>query len=98
MKQAERSGLPEEQRGGRKGRSATELGLDKSLVIEYIILSSTIIGIVELDAQACFDQMIKSGICVALRNPGLHTTAAKWLLTFLDSLKNIITISAHEAE
>ena len=57
---AEQRGYPEEQWGGRKGRSATDLGIDKSLIIEYGLLSSTNIGIIELDAQACFDRMIKS--------------------------------------
>ena len=52
MKMAEEIGLQEEQWGSRKKRSATSLGLDKQLMLDYAYLSKTPTGIVGLDASA----------------------------------------------
>ena len=84
---AERLGLPEEQWGGRKKRSAADLGLDNLLTKEYAYLSNTAMGIVDLDATACYDQIVRPIGEVALRSHGLPIHIATWMLNSLKEIK-----------
>ena len=83
---AEKLGLPEEQWGGRKRRSAAELGLENLLTKEYAILSNAPMCLVDLDATTCYDGIIRPIGAVALRSYGLPIHIAHWLIS---SLKQI---------
>ena len=93
LQNAEKLGIPDEQWGGRKKRSAADLGLDKALTIDYALLSRHPIGIVELDSKACYDRIIKTVGILALLKFGLNPLVALWLLSILDHLRYYITIN-----
>lgn len=95
MTQAEKEGLPEEQWGGRKGRSSMDLGLDKLLTLDYARITRRPIGIVELDATACFDRIVRSVGMVSLIAQGLDPSVARWFLTWLKQAQRHQIINGH---
>ena len=90
--------IPDEQWGGRPGRSCTDLGVDKTLTIEYAMLTRTPLGVVELDATACYDRIVKTVGVIGLLLFGMGSNAERWFLAFLDAMRYKITISGKVAK
>ena len=95
MKKAEQQDLPDEQWGGRKGRSSMDLGLNKLLSIDYARVTRRPLGVVELDATACFDRIVRPVGIVSLIKQGLEPAIAKWFLTWLNQARHYQIINGH---
>ena len=95
MNHAEKMGLQDEQWGSRKHRSSTDLGLDKQLLIEYLKLTGYPIGMVDLDAAACYDRIIRSVGIAALIKFGLPVDIARCLLA-RSITSNFLKLSTEE--
>lgn len=87
MQHAEKKGLPESQWGGRKFISSTDLGLAKQLIIQHAKLTGTPTALIELDATACYDRIVRSVGILAMASMGLHEKAARWILTLLEKMQ-----------
>ena len=60
MRQAEDNHqLTDSQGGGRKGHSAIDLAVKKVIIYKYICINKETAINIELDAEACFNMMVK---------------------------------------
>ena len=76
-KSEDKERIPNEQWGGIPGRSTADLGIDKSLMIEYAFLTNTSMGIVELYATACYDRIVKTVGVIGMLIFGMKQYAAQ---------------------
>lgn len=84
----EENGLGNEQWGGRKEKSAPDMGLSAALTFDYCKMSGTSIGYVDLDAAACFTRIIRSIAILGFLKVGAHTSFATWYLSLMDQMKH----------
>lgn len=54
-------------------------------------------GIVELDATACYDRILKSVVMMALMCFSMNAISMKWFFHFLDTVKYKITINGKKS-
>ena len=95
MTKTERLGLPHEQWGGRKRRSAADLGIDKLLSIDYTRITKRPLGIVDLDANDCFDRIVRPVGVISMVSLGLHHKLATCFLNCLNSATHNQIIKGH---
>jgi hypothetical protein len=77
----------EAQAGGRPGRSANDIILQKELTHNLAHRTLTSLAMMENDATACFDRMIPSLVNIALRTNGVPEAIARLLGTTLVNMR-----------
>lgn len=86
MDTAENGLISDEQWGGRKGKSAGDLELDNLLTIDCSHLTKTPIQMVDLDATACFDRIVRPIGIFSLMTFGFPVEMARWILKTLNNV------------
>ena len=82
--------LPDESWGSRKDKSAGDIGLMKTLNFEMSALTRRNIGIIDVNAKACYDRILRPIGALACYKHGLPLHTCCWLLTLLNSIKHHI--------
>ena len=77
----------EAQAGGRPGRSANDIVLQKELTYDLALRTLTSLAMMENDATACFDRMIPSLVTLSLRAHGVPDEIAKLIGTTLVKMR-----------
>ena len=89
----ELGGIGEEQWGGRKEKSAPDMGLSTALTFDFSKMSTTSIGYLDLDAAACYDRIIRRIAILGFIQFGAHPQFATWYLSLMDQIRHhLVTV------
>ena len=88
----EKGSIGDEQWGGRKAKSAPDMGLTTVLTFDYCQMSTTPLGYVDLDAAACYDRIIRSIAILGFVKFGAHPQFSTWYLTLMDQMKHYLVM------